>query len=71
MMETLEQRKIRQERDVLRAENDKLCGLMIDLIVFGSAAIDEEDAENREAAQTVLDAAVKQARAFLKSMGRI
>ena len=67
-IETLSQtvRKLETDNRTLRLENEKLRAVMLDLVVFGSATIDnDEDAENQENAAAVLEASIKQARFLL------
>lgn len=58
-----------EEQQALQNQADKMAALMLDLIVFGGAAISEEDTENRDAATVVLSVAIKQARAYLRAIG--
>lgn len=59
-------RRAFQERDRALSERDFARKLVIDLVVFGSAAIEEDDEENRAMATDVFRAAINQARKFLK-----
>lgn len=54
------------EREIKQARIEKLEGIMLDLIVFGSVALDpEETSENRESGALLLRASIKQARILL------